>query len=46
MARVKPATLREMGGVHGVGEMKLKQYGEEFLDVIRRHAASSQQRAD
>src|SRR5712672_1465800 len=47
MARSKPTTLREMGGVHGVGEMKLKQYGEEFLDVIRRHQASpSQRRAD
>jgi ATP-dependent DNA helicase RecQ len=37
MARCKPTTLREMGGVHGVGEMKLKLYGEEFLDVIRCH---------
>jgi hypothetical protein len=26
--------------VHGVGEAKLKQYGEVFLDVIRRHAAA------
>jgi ATP-dependent DNA helicase RecQ len=36
MARRKPATLEEMGGVHGVGEVKLKLYGEEFLDVLRR----------
>ena len=37
MARRKPSTLEEMGGVHGVGEVKLKRYGEEFLEVVRRH---------
>src|SRR5215471_74798 len=47
MARGKPATLREMEGIHGVGEVKLKLYGEEFLDTIRRHHASpNQRRAD
>jgi len=47
MARGKPSTLREIAGIHGVGESKLKLYGEEFLDVIRRHHASvSQSRAD
>jgi ATP-dependent DNA helicase RecQ len=35
MARRKPATLEEMGSIHGVGEVKLKQYGEQFLSVIR-----------
>jgi superfamily II DNA helicase RecQ len=40
MARRKPATAAEMSAVHGVGEAKLKQYGEVFLDVIRRHAAA------
>jgi ATP-dependent DNA helicase RecQ len=40
MARRKPATAAEMGAVHGVGEAKLRQYGEVFLDVIRRHAAA------
>src|SRR5215470_14819804 len=39
MARRKPATLEEMGSIHGVGDVKLKLYGEEFLDVIRRHRA-------
>ena len=39
MARRKPATAFEMGAVHGVGEAKLRQYGEVFLDVIRQHAA-------
>jgi ATP-dependent DNA helicase RecQ len=38
MARRKPATLDEMAGVHGVGEVKLKRYGEAFLEVVRQHA--------
>ena len=40
MARRKPATPTEMSAVHGVGEAKLRQYGEIFLDVIRQHAAA------
>ena len=40
MARRKPTTAAEMGAVHGVGEAKLKQYGEVFLEAIRRHAAT------
>jgi ATP-dependent DNA helicase RecQ len=35
MARLRPKTLAEMSGVHGVGEAKLKQYGETFLTAIR-----------
>jgi ATP-dependent DNA helicase RecQ len=35
MARRKPETLAAMAQIHGVGEMKLARYGEEFLDVIR-----------
>ncbi len=38
MARRKPKTVAEMGAVHGVGEAKLRQYGETFLDAIRQHA--------
>jgi ATP-dependent DNA helicase RecQ len=38
MARRKPATAAEMSAVHGVGEAKLRQYGDTFLDVIRQHA--------
>ena len=41
MARRKPATLGEMGAVHGVGTAKLRQYGETFLNVIRQNAAAS-----
>ncbi len=39
MARRKPATAAEMAAVHGVGEAKLRQYGDIFLDVIRQHAS-------
>jgi ATP-dependent DNA helicase RecQ len=39
MARRKPKTTAEMGAVHGVGEAKLRQYGDIFLDAIRQHAA-------
>jgi ATP-dependent DNA helicase RecQ len=41
MVRRKPKTLAEMAAVHGVGEAKLRQYGELFLDVIRRHLAGA-----
>jgi ATP-dependent DNA helicase RecQ len=39
MTRRKPRTAAEMSMVHGVGEAKLRQYGEAFLDVVRQHAA-------
>jgi ATP-dependent DNA helicase RecQ len=38
MARQKPATLREMGEIHGVGEQKLARYGPAFLAVVKDHA--------
>jgi len=37
MARSKPTTLEEMAGTHGVGEVKLRLYGQEFLNVVRRY---------
>ncbi len=37
MAHRKPATLDEMAKIHGVGDAKLKRYGQEFLEAIRRH---------
>jgi ATP-dependent DNA helicase RecQ len=37
MARRKPATLEEMAGIHGVGDAKLKRFGGEFLEVVRRY---------
>jgi ATP-dependent DNA helicase RecQ len=45
MARRKPLTAAAMSAVHGVGEAKLRQYGEAFLDVIRRHEAGRTQTA-
>ncbi|MGA2893092.1 MAG: DNA helicase RecQ [Xanthobacteraceae bacterium] len=41
MVRLKPKTAAEMSAVHGVGEAKLRQYGEVFLQAIRQHAAGS-----
>jgi ATP-dependent DNA helicase RecQ len=41
MVRRKPANAGEMSAVHGVGEAKLKQYGDVFLEVIRMHAAQA-----
>lgn len=38
MARRKPRTEREMAGLYGVGEMKLKRYAESFLPVIAERA--------
>jgi ATP-dependent DNA helicase RecQ len=37
MARRKPRTPAAMSQVHGMGEMKLAQYGHVFLEMIRRH---------
>jgi ATP-dependent DNA helicase RecQ len=39
MVRLKPTTMTAMSAVHGVGEAKLRQYGDIFLDVIRAHTA-------
>jgi ATP-dependent DNA helicase RecQ len=35
MARRKPRTPADMAQVHGMGEVKLAQYGHVFLEVIR-----------
>jgi ATP-dependent DNA helicase RecQ len=37
MAQRKPRTPADMAAVHGMGEVKLAQYGHVFLEVIRRH---------
>ena len=39
MARRKPRTEREMAGLYGVGEMKLKRYAGSFLPVIAERAS-------
>jgi ATP-dependent DNA helicase RecQ len=37
MARRRPRTPADMSQVHGMGEVKLAQYGQVFLEVISRH---------
>jgi ATP-dependent DNA helicase RecQ len=31
----RPRTLGAMGGIRGVGPVKLEKYGERFLEVVR-----------
>ena len=40
MVRVKPITDDQFLAVNGVGESKLKQYGERFMAAIRRIPAT------
>jgi ATP-dependent DNA helicase RecQ len=40
MAQKKPTSIAEMATVFGVGDAKLRQYGDVFLDVIRAHTAA------
>ena len=35
MVELRPQTLRELGGLSGVGERKLERFGETFLEVLR-----------
>ena len=37
MARMKPQNKTQMAQVPGVGEYKLKKYGEQFIGVIKNH---------
>ncbi len=37
LARVRPSSLLKMRLIHGIGEAKLRDYGDEFLEIIRRH---------
>ncbi len=37
MALVNPGTLDAMLEVKGIGDMKLKKYGKEFLDCLKEH---------
>jgi superfamily II DNA helicase RecQ len=38
LAAVRPQSLNEMSGVHGVGAVKLEKYGGEFIEAIRNFA--------
>ena len=37
MARLRPATGAELLRVPGVGQVKLKSFGERFLEILRKH---------
>ncbi len=34
LARQRPASLRDMAAIHGIGAAKLERYGEAFLEVL------------
>jgi ATP-dependent DNA helicase RecQ len=36
MARQRPTSRKALAGIHGVGETKLRRFGDAFLDVIAR----------
>jgi ATP-dependent DNA helicase RecQ len=46
LARVRPSTLERMRLVYGIGEMKLRAYGERFLDLIVAHCRQHQVELD
>ena len=37
LARVRPSSLLKMRLIHGIGEAKLRDYGDEFLAIILKH---------
>ncbi len=37
LARVRPSTVERMRSISGIGEAKLRDYGERFLQLIREH---------
>ena len=39
-ARVRPSSLLKMRLVHGVGDAKLRDYGENFLQIILAHCSA------
>lgn len=42
MATTYPITLDELKNIPGVGEGKAKRYGQEFIDLIRRHVEENE----
>jgi ATP-dependent DNA helicase RecQ len=37
LARVRPSTLERMRYISGIGDAKLRDYGDRFLQIIRQH---------
>lgn len=35
LVRIKPANLRQMRSIYGIGDNKLQQYGQQFMQAIR-----------
>jgi len=42
MATTYPVSLEELSNLPGVGQGKAKRYGQEFVDVIRRHVEENE----
>ena len=42
MATTYPITIEELRNIPGVGEGKAKRYGQEFVDLIRRHVEENE----
>ena len=42
MATTYPVTIQELALIPGVGEGKAKRFGEEFVDVIRKHVEENE----
>jgi len=42
MATTYPITLEELKNITGVGEGKAKRYGQEFVDLIKRHVEENE----
>jgi ATP-dependent DNA helicase RecQ len=42
MAKNRPKSRSQLGQISGVGQHKLERYGDEFLEIIRRHSLNDQ----
>jgi ATP-dependent DNA helicase RecQ len=42
LARIRPSSLTDMRLVYGIGEVKLREFGERILQVIRTHCQTRQ----
>jgi ATP-dependent DNA helicase RecQ len=42
MAKNRPKNRSQLGQISGVGQHKLERYGDEFLEIIRRHSLNDQ----
>lgn len=46
IAAVRPSTMERMSGVRGMGEQKLREFGQPLLELIRKHCEESGQAFD